>query len=115
MIVAPALPSRSFEARLLGVPMRIEQRMDLAAAIGQSRDGLQQRIGPCSGSAIDQKNALRACLRDDIGLAGQPQDKQVVRQFQRASAFGRRLRPCPIQPQNRRANDDSRRANRGLQ
>ena len=73
------------------MPVRIEDRVNRAAA-GQTSNGFHQRVGRAGGSAVDEHDAVRRGVRDDVGFAGDLQDEQIVSEAQRARTFRRRLR-----------------------
>ena len=78
---------------LLVVPMRIEERVNPAAP-GQAGENFHQGIGGARRSSIDKQDAVSTGLRDDIGFSRNSYDEHIVAQFQRAGAFGHRLRSC---------------------
>src|SRR2546429_9951736 len=78
---------------LLGVPMGIEERVN-SAAPGQAGESFHQSIGSARRSSIDEQDAVSTGLRDDIGFSRNSYDEQIIAQFQRAGAFGYRLRSC---------------------
>ena len=81
-------------AGLLGMPMRIEERVNRTAA-GQAGDALSSARRKPRGSAIDEQHAARIGLRDNIGFAGESEDEQIVGSAARCL---RRRAPAPAKP-----------------
>jgi hypothetical protein len=82
------MPQPLVQAGLLGVPVRVDERLHRAAA-GQAAHRLRQRVRCAGRSTIDQQHALSAGLSDDVGLAGQADHEQIVGQPEHAGGIGR--------------------------
>ena len=104
MIVLPALPSCSFKPGLLRMPVRVEERVNRSGA-GQARDDLHDHVSRPRRSAIDEQHAVRASLRDDVRLAGDADDEEIVAEALDVDAGERRLH-LRAKPPNRRTQGD---------
>ena len=96
---------------LLGVPVRIEDRLNRTAS-RQAGDRFHQRSGGAGRCAINEEDTLGAGARKNITFSGNADDEQIVAQSDNARGFGYGLRRGRNQASNRRAQSEPRGADR---
>jgi hypothetical protein len=70
--------------------MRVEERVNRTAA-GQGTDTRHQRVGTFRRPAIDEQDATRSSLRENVGLSRKTEQKQIVTQLLRDGDIDRCL------------------------